>query len=406
VQLKDTESGGGQLSMDYSKYHIVKAGDFVMNHMDLLTGFIDISQFNGVTSPDYRVFVPRCGVDIHRRYYLYIFQLCYHSRLFYPLGHGSSLFGRWRLPRSAFEAFALPVPRRHEQQAIADFLDRKTAAIDQLIAKKERLIELLQEKRRALITQAVTKGLDPGVPMKDSGIEWLGRIPDHWVVSELRHHLSKIEQGWSPQCESRPAEVDEWGVMKAGCVNRWRFREEENKALPPGLEPRVEYEIRPRDLLMSRANTRELLGSAALVRTVRKRLLLCDKLYRLRYLDDRVSGEYLELLLSSSVARFQMEREATGTSGSMQNIGQDTVKRLAFPWPSFEEQVALADQVQERVSRIVRLEGEVGRSIATLHEYRQALITEAVTGKLDVTRSTDSAASFAVDIQDSVAETA
>lgn len=147
-----------------------------------------------------------------------------------------------------------PVPPVPEQCAIAAFLDRKTAQIDALIAKKERLIELLDEKRTALITQAVTKGLNPNVPMKDSGVEWLGRMPAHWEVTRLRHVLSRIEQGWSPECENREASGAEWGVLKAGCVNRGAFTPSEHKALPGALQPPEELEIREGDLLMSRAS--------------------------------------------------------------------------------------------------------------------------------------------------------
>jgi len=111
-----------------------------------------------------------------------------------------------------------------EQRAIAAFLDRETARIDALVAKKERLIELLQEKRTALITRAVTKGLDPNVPMKDSGVEWLGEIPAHWEIKRIRHVVSRIEQGWSPECENREADDDEWGVLRGRAEISSHFR--------------------------------------------------------------------------------------------------------------------------------------------------------------------------------------
>lgn len=278
----------------------------------------------------------------------------------------------------------LPAAPLKVQRVIADFLDRKTAAIDALIQKKERLIELLQEKRQALITQAVTRGLDPRVPMKDSGIEWLGEIPAHWEAYALRYVLDSIEQGWSPSCENRPADETEWGVLKAGCVNGSEFNEMEQKALPADLEPRPQLEIRPGDLLMSRANTRELLGSTTLVRACRARLMLCDKLYRLRYKKRLVNAEFLELLLSSRPARYQMERDATGTSSSMQNIGQDTVRRLILPWPPVEEQASIAVHIREKLQVLDDLSERLMRSAALLREYRQALITAAVTGQIDI----------------------
>src|SRR5438552_9210613 len=121
--------------------------------------------------------------------------------------------------------YRFPFAPAHEQRAIAAFLDRETERIDALVAKKERLIELLQEKRTALITRAVTKGLDPNVPMKHSGVGCLGDVPAHWNEARLKHHLLRIEQGWSPLAEDRVAEADEWGVPKVGCVNNGWFDE-------------------------------------------------------------------------------------------------------------------------------------------------------------------------------------
>ena len=104
----------------------------------------------------------------------------YDQKIFYAFGQGASLFGRWRLPTEAFNDFELPVPPVSEQIAIAAFLDRETAKIDALVEEQQRLIALLKEKRQAVISHAVTKGLDPNAPMKDSGVEWFGKVPKHW----------------------------------------------------------------------------------------------------------------------------------------------------------------------------------------------------------------------------------
>ncbi|MEA3544562.1 MAG: restriction endonuclease subunit S [Thermodesulfobacteriota bacterium] len=184
IRVKDTESGEGQLSMDYSKYQLVNVGDFAMNHMDLLTGYVDISKYAGVTSPDYRVFCSRDS-SIEDRYFLYLYQLAYIEKIFFPLGQGSAHLGRWRLPAEEFNAFCWPVPSKTEQIQIAKFLDHETAQIDTLIDKQQQLIKLLKEKRQAVISHAVTKGLNPDAPMKDSGVEWLGEVPEHWITPKM-----------------------------------------------------------------------------------------------------------------------------------------------------------------------------------------------------------------------------
>lgn len=271
-----------------------------------------------------------------------------------------------------------------KQQQIAAFLDWKTSQIDALIAKKQELLQKLKEKRLAVITQAVTKGLNPDAPMRDSGIPWLGEVPSHWEVKRLRFGVQQIEQGWSPQCDNQPAEDDAWGVMKVGCVNGDEFDAMENKALPAELEPLPEYELQPKDILISRANTKELLGSAAIVPAgVRPKLLLCDKLFRLRP-DTGVNEEFLTCYLRTPAARYQYEREATGSSGSMQNIGQGTLKNLVVVHPPLAEQCAIFHYIRIERSKLDELLDKIQSAITRLTEYRTALITAATTGKIDV----------------------
>jgi type I restriction enzyme S subunit len=278
----------------------------------------------------------------------------------------------------------LPFPPLPEQQQIAAFLDWKTGQIDALIARKQELLEKLKEKRLAVITQAVTRGLNAAVPLRDSGIAWLGNVPKHWEVKRLRFATSRIEQGWSPQCENQPADEGFWGVMKVGCVNGDTFDVNENKALPPELEPPAEYELRAGDILISRANTRELLGSAAIVpEGTRSKLLLCDKLYRVSP-EPGLRNDFLTFFLRTPAARFQYEREATGASSSMQNIAQPTIKNLPAVIPPLEEQQAICDHIRLNVAKLDTLLGAVEAAVARLTEYRTALITAATTGKIDV----------------------
>ncbi|EKF73683.1 type I restriction-modification methylase s subunit [Alcanivorax hongdengensis A-11-3] len=284
---------------------------------------------------------------------------------------------------SAYLNERIAYPPLDEQKAIARFLDHKTAQIDALIAKKQSLLDKLAEQRTALISQAVTKGLDPSVPLKDSGVDWLGEIPAHWMMTKLRFVINDIEQGWSPQCHNQSADEDQWGVLKVGCVNGEEFNPNENKALPEDLEPRQRYEIKPGDILVSRANTKELLGSAALVKTIQKKLLLCDKLYRIKP-SEKVDSSYLLRFLRSSIARYQYEKDATGTSGSMQNIGQDTIKNLSLPLPPLPEQISIAKTLQHEYTKGLVVETKIKSVIHRLQEYRSTLITNAVTGKIDV----------------------
>jgi type I restriction enzyme, S subunit len=292
---------------------------------------------------------------------------------------------RFGIGKDEITGALFPVPPLDEQHAIAAFLDRRTAQIDGVIAKKRRMIDLLHEKRQALISEAVTKGLDPDVPTKDSGIEWLCRVPKHWSVERLKYTISKIEQGWSPQCDNRPADDDEWGVLKVGCGNGYEFDPTEQKALPLDVPPMPEYEIKPGDILMSRGNTRELVGSASLVRRVRHRLMLCDLLYRFHALPRRAEAEFLVFSLRSPHLRFQIEREASGTSASMKKVGQETIRELVLCLPPVDEQKAIITHLRLLLDRLDEIVHRIESQIAKLREYRQTLISAAVTGQIDVT---------------------
>ena len=279
----------------------------------------------------------------------------------------------------------IPMPPHSEQIAITCFLDRETAKIDALVAEQRRLIELLKEKRQAVISHAVTKGLNPHAPMKPSGVEWLGDVPEHWRVMRVKHLTRSIEQGWSPQCEGFPVETEnEWGVLKVGCVNGGTFNSNENKVLPPDLEPIPELGISFGDLLISRANTRELVGSAAVAAMDYPRLLLCDKLYRLRLKPDLGLPTHLSHYLGSNAAREQIELGATGASASMVNIGQSVILELKLAVPPIDEQHSIVATLGRDTAKLDALTVEAQRAIDILQERRTALISAAVTGKIDV----------------------
>jgi type I restriction enzyme S subunit len=155
IKVKDIESGEGQLAMNYSKYQFAYKGDFAMNHMDLLTGYVDISKYDGVISPDYRVF-QNIYKDLDNKYLLNIFQLGYKARLFYRYGRGVSFLGRWRFPSDSFNNFSIPIPPLSEQKEISEYIETSSQKIETAISLKQKEIAKLKEYKSSLINGVVT----------------------------------------------------------------------------------------------------------------------------------------------------------------------------------------------------------------------------------------------------------
>jgi len=184
INYRDKGNIGNKASEDIERYKKVYKGDIVANSMNVIIGSVGISPENGALSPVYIVMKTRSGVDV--RYYDYIFKTKGFQTQLRRIGYGI-LDHRMRIPWDNLKMQSVPKPTMPVQQQIADFLDTETAKIDTLIAKQEKLLTLLEEKRRATITQAVTRGLDPNVDMKDSGIPWIGAIPTHWQIERAKN---------------------------------------------------------------------------------------------------------------------------------------------------------------------------------------------------------------------------
>ncbi|OYD92396.1 hypothetical protein CDG76_22915 [Nostoc sp. 'Peltigera membranacea cyanobiont' 210A] len=295
-----------------------------------------------------------------------------------------------KMPRADWNTIGnllIPLPPLFEQRAIANYLDRETAKIDTLISDKERLLDLLTEKRRALITDAVTHGLNPTIPLWNSGFEWLGKIPQHWNVKRIKFLIFGIDTGFSPQCYNFPAQEREWGVLKTGCVNGGIFNPQENKTLPPEIEPPLELEVKKDDILMSRASgSKDLIGSVVLVQNQpSERLLLSDKIFRLKLNTEICDAKFFVITMGSFIVRQQILQFVSGAEGLANNIAQSDIRELLFPVPLMEEQIKIVSFVEEKTSKIDKLSHAAVMTIDYLHERRAALITATVTGQIKMT---------------------
>jgi type I restriction enzyme S subunit len=273
----------------------------------------------------------------------------------------------------------LPHPPLREQQLIAAFLDRETAKIDVLVAKKRRLIELLQETRTALITRAVTKGVDPSVQMKDSGVEWLGQIPEHWIASSMRYCTNQIVDG----VHHTPDYVDD-GVPFVTVRNLTATEEGISFDQLNFISQRDHVEFfkragpNPGDILLTKDGT---LGVPRVVDTDRPFSIFVS--VALIKPDRRIIDSYfLRYALDSQSTKEQSQSRRLGSA--LQHLHLEQIAGIAVALPPLEEQRLIVSSLKRRLAGITALKGRVGEAIDRLTEFRSALISAAVTGKIDV----------------------
>jgi type I restriction enzyme S subunit len=286
---------------------------------------------------------------------------------------------RSRMNLTSTAARKLTLPPRDEQLAIATFLDREITRIDALVAKKERLLELLQEKRTALITLAVTKGLDAGVPMKDSGVEWLGKIPAHWKVTRTKF-AARLRSGHTPS-RQHPEYWQDCTIPWFGLADVWQIRDGRIECVTETAEKISEVGL---------ANSAARLlpqGTVILSRTasVGFSAILGVPMATTQDFVNWVCGPHLRPAYLLYVFRSMQHEFRRLTMGSThQTIYMPAVGAFCTAIPPTKEQDRIVAVVQEQTQHIDALEAKVFAAIDRLKEFRTALISAAVTGKIDV----------------------
>ena len=288
--------------------------------------------------------------------------------------------GQPNLSQELLKSLRLPLPPLFEQRAIAAFLDCETAKIDALVAKKERLIELLQEKRTALISHDVTRGLDPDVPMKDSGVEWLGEIPEHWTGLPLKRWVAtKITDGPHETPELLPNGID---FISAEAVSGGVIDFERRRGfISPELHAQYSRKCKPvrDDILICKSGATT--GKLAKVDTAID-FSIWSPLALVRSDSSRISPRFLNTVLEADYVQNQIRR--TWSAGTQPNISMGDIERLYVMAPNLGEQAEILAHIDEEIGGFGQLITKVREAIKRLRELRTALISAAVTGRIDV----------------------
>lgn len=356
---------------DLSQFRTVHKGDFVISLRSFQGGF-ELSRYEGVCSPAYQVF---CGDNsLRSEYCKYLFKsdafISKMNSLTVGIREGKNI------QYQDFANLLLAFPKQEDQQVIADYLDIETYKIDSLVEDCEREVELLQEYRKAVISEAVTKGLDPNAPMKDSGIDWIGKTPEGWQVAQLGR-LCETRNGLDYDATQVCGASDEGSVLviRSGNVSSGQLVLDDclyiRKEVPDQLL------LRKGDVVIVRTNgSKELVGKSALVKTdgvgtLGAFMLLC----RSRF------GRYINWLLQSTMLTYYMGAFSTSTVNQLSN---GVLRRLHVPFPAEAVQEEICNYLDAKTAEIDSLIADYQSMADKLREYRTSLISEAVTGKFKV----------------------
>lgn len=375
----ETDLATSHIAESYEGYKLVKKGQFVMNIMLAWNGSYAVSDYDGIISPAYCVFDFRRKVK--EKYFHYLLRTSGYSEAFRTRSKGI-IDSRLRLYPESFYKFDTIIPSLSEQQSIAAYLDQKCGEIDELITLQEEMITKLQSYKQSVITEAVTKGLDKNVPLKDSGIEWIGEIPKHWEASKTLFVLSmSITDGphTTPELFETgipfvSAEAVSFGNGRIdfshirGYISEIFYQECCKKYIP---------QIDDIYMIKSGATT----GRVAIVDADIK-FTIWSPLAVFRCNKERMLPRFLFYQLQSN--GYQKQIELNWSYGTQQNIGMRTLEKLILSVPPLPEQYSIADYLDQKCSEIDELISIKQQKIEKLKEYKKSLIFECVTGKRKV----------------------
>lgn len=358
---------GNKSKEDLSGYKLAYLNDIVLNSMNVIIGSVALSKYYGCVSPVYYMLYPRNPMD-DVRYYNYIFQTKeFQSKL---KGYGNGIMEiRMRIQMSKLNTVELPIPEATTQTRIADFLDDKCGKIDRYIEKQQQIIDKLKEYKQAVITEAVTKGLDPDVPMKDSGIEWIGMIPEHWKVMRIKNLLKERNERSEDGIEEPLSMSQKLGLIPT------KFMDTIPNIASSFIGAKLAY---VNDLVFNKLKAH--LG----VFSVSRYDGLVSPDYAVYYSTGLANLKYLEYTFKTPQCICEFRKKSSGIADGLTRLYTSGLFSIYVPFPCIMEQNSIAKHLETRCSEIDSAISKQTSIIEKLTEYKKSLIYEAVTGKMEV----------------------
>ncbi|EIQ7158221.1 MULTISPECIES: restriction endonuclease subunit S [Citrobacter] len=376
IPKSSRDDNNNKPSEDLSPYQLVEPNDLVMNKMKAWQGSIAISEYEGIVSPAYFVYKPNNVLFelAHPRYVHYLLRNPIYVTQYLSRSKGIRV-NQWDLDPDEFRNIELLLPDKTEQEKIYSFLDHETAKIDNLIEKQQQLIELLKEKRQAVISHAVTKGLNPDVPMKDSGVEWLGEVPAHWTVSTIKHISTFIGTGGTPKNSESFTDDDGIDWFSPGDFNGSLSLRYAKKKITTQAVSNGDAKSYPKDSIVV-IGIGATLGKVAFV----EHEFSCNQQINIITPSKTVDHKYLTYSLLNQVEQMKQSSNAS-TIGIM---NQEKTKQIWIAVPPKDEQIKIVSVLSQKEIEFDELLKKSEYQILLLQERRTALISAAVTGKIDV----------------------
>ena len=359
-------------------YKIVRKNDLVSNIMLAWNGSLGFSPFDGITSPAYSVYRLK---DIgEKQFFHYLFRTEKYKAEFKRQSSGV-IESRLRLYSDDFFGIFSILPPTNEQQTIATFLDNKTAKIDQTIAIKQKEIELLKERRQILIQKAVTKGLDDTVKLKDSGVDWIGKIPEHWKVRKLKYCLnSKLKYGANESGVEYDLDLPRYiRITDFGFDGKLS----EDKKLSLTWLQGKDYLLKDGDILFARSGA--TVGKSYQFKTsmsFEKHYSFAGYLIKAEANEEIILSDYLYLYTNSNL--FDNWKSAIFNKATIENIGADKYATLSVVVPPVIEQKEILLEYNTKNEKIAKAISIKEQEIEKLKEYKTVLIDQVVTGKVKI----------------------
>lgn len=369
---------GNKKPEDLSKCKLVSKGDLVINSMNYRIGSYGLSNLDGVCSPVYIVLRPRSEI-IETSYAFRIFQNRTFQTYAQSFGNGI-LEHRAAINWDILKAINVPIPPRNEQLLILTFLNSETAKIDALVDEQKRLIELLKEKRLAVISHAVTKGLNPNVPMKNSGVDWIGEVPERWEVTRLKF-LAYVQGGVAKGRDLSERDTIEVPYLRVANVQDGYLDLEEISLIKIAKHELPRYALRPGDVLMNEGGDFDKLGRGHIWRGEIAPCIHQNHVFAVR--PTHIEPEWLNLLTSAAYGRFYfMSRSKQSTN--LASISSSNIREFPTLCPPSAERRCIIEYVDTEVAKLDALTFQAESAITLLEERCSALISAAVSGKIDV----------------------